>query len=309
MILGKIMMRIFNKYFRMDSPSSGEFIRLGAQDIKEFTTEYYSNGTPKIIIGYENNNPNGKILFERHYTLDGLLENIAIHPISYFEEFSYLGDREYWKYIPDKSIFEYETPETKQKTSWIYFNGEQKAKTSGEPNRHIRLNSFGIESVNLNKMEYDILCELKNIPYPIEDAKEISIKYLDSDFRDSNNMLFIKYSFAGHQISLNDFVIPTILSKNDTNNSKLEKGANLEFPLNWRFSVSKSDSLWIDPDSEYWKDIPVWWEIAFAHNSENQNTIIWQNNGSPWSQGYYLHIDENRKIVYKCYWKLQWYSF
>ena len=73
--------------------------------------------------------------------------------------------------------------------------------------------------------------------------KEISIKYLDSDFRDSNNMLFIKYRFNGHQISLDDFVIPTKLSKNDTNNSRLEKGVNLKFQSNWRFSISKSENF------------------------------------------------------------------
>ena len=97
-------------------------------------------------------------------------------------------------------------------------------------------------------------------------------------------------------------------SKNETNLDSLQIGENLFPPEKWTNSLAYSvkDSLYAE--SDYWFAQPKWWEIEFEQNSAKANSVLWEDNGSPWFNAEYRYYNESTNTVYIWKWRRQWYN-
>ena len=192
-----------------------------------------------------------------------------------------------------------------------YFDNQIKAWGVGTSNSGIRIFNYAVEAEELSNTEYYILGSLKglvDLPVNFDDVEKVSIRYSESDFRDATTSMFVKIVLKDDNYVFST-TKPELDSKNSTSSDTLTVGNNIRVPSYWNEigSVSCKDSLYAE--SDYWFNKPNWWNIYYSSKSETEiNSLLWEDNGSPWANGVYRYYDKSNKTLYLWKWRKQWFT-
>ena len=267
--------------------------------------------------------PSGSdVLVEARFSADSLLTRFAIRDFGYEESYEYLGTAER-TFIGVPTEVQEAIGRTRHLDRFEgRFAGIAKVWGVGFPNHQFRSHNFAMESRGLTREEYEQLRWFKAamlVPVLPADASDISLTYVDTDYRDGNYEVFLRYHTSAPSV-IADTSMTTPTPKNTENSVDYQIGSELAPPSTWtgtrgssidpRWGTVHPDSLWLYAESPHWRELPQWWKPgATTPGNDTRNTSIWENHGSPWSEGKYIHQDPSSQLVHVWQWRRQWFSW
>jgi len=241
---------------------------------------------------------------------DSLLVVLSVPALKYREEHRYFGSQKrVYSGVP-RGIQDMMGPVRPLNRFEGFFSDTPKVWGVGTPNAGLRLHNFAVVCTSLTRGEYEAIRMIKSIagsPDPPEDAADMFMQYCETDYRDANTILFLRYRSEQGGSVVPD-IAPQPDKKNDSNRTRFTTGTRLPLPATWPGIESAPDTLSLYGDSPYWFQVPGWWNPpSGSGHTTSGKTAIWQNDGEPWSQGLYVQYDGAERTVYYWKWRRQWY--
>ncbi len=250
--------------------------------IRDFVSERFDDGAPKTIVNYEDNDSTKLAACIRSFAPDSLLIVMEVPNVKFKIEYEYFGLLASGRYslVPQDRLEAFISSgqlELRKKSFIIYLDGEKVAYGAGTPNHRMRLNSYALEAERISSAQFELLGAIYALPnlFSGDDSlvNDVSIKYVETDFRDANNVVFVKYKFK-KEFNIEAFPRSHQLSNNDENDISLMRGNNLAVPDNWNGFMVADDLTWIDPESQFWISRPAWWVVEYSDNGNAENTLF-----------------------------------